>query len=84
MAPHVSGTLTGGKSQFLSKIDASRAVLDAAAFADKANLWVGNQAKVFVQNGPIGVLARSGQLTHWINVYRTQTRMVHGSPGGAP
>jgi len=84
MLPHLRGSLETGKSQFLFSVDANRAVLDAAAFADKAGLWVGNTAKVFAQNGPVGVLGRSGQLTHWINVYRTNTGLVHGAPGGAP
>ncbi|MCP4548384.1 MAG: RHS repeat-associated core domain-containing protein, partial [bacterium] len=84
MAPHKLGSLRGGKSQFLSTVDAEKAVLDAAAYADEAGLWVRNKAKVFVENEPVGVLGDTGELTHWINVYRTKTGFVHGTPGGAP
>ena len=84
MVPHLSGSLAGGKSQFLFNVNANRAVLDAAAFADKAGLWAGNTAKVFVQNGPVGALGRSGNLTNWINVYRTRAGLVHGAPGNPP
>jgi len=56
-------------------------VLDAAAYADANALWVGTKAKVFVQNGPVGALGRSGELTSWIDVYRTKTGFVHGAPG---
>jgi hypothetical protein len=83
MAPHKLGSLRAGKSQFLSTVDAEKAVLDAAAYADEAGLWVGNKAKVFVENGPVGVLGETGELTHWLNVYRTETGFVHGAPGGA-
>jgi len=84
MAPHKTGSLRLGKSQFLSGVDAERAVLDAAAYADEAGLWVGNKAKVFVENGPVGALGNTGELTSWINVYRTKTGFVHGAPGRAP
>jgi hypothetical protein len=84
MAPHKTGATTGGESQFLSYVDAEKATLDAAAYADKANLWSNNRAKVYVQNGPVGVSAKTSELTNWINVYRTDTRFVHGSPGNPP
>lgn len=84
MSPHKTGSLRAGKSQFLSGVDAEKAVLDAAAYADDAGLWVGNKAKVFVENGPVGALGTTGELTNWINVYRTRTGFVHGSPGSAP
>jgi hypothetical protein len=84
MAPHVSGATTTGKSQFLYRVNSDKAVLDAAAYADDAGLWVGNKAKVFVEDGPVGVIGRTGESTNWINVYRTRTGMVHGAPGSAP
>jgi hypothetical protein len=84
MAAHKTGSLADGKSQFLSGVDAEKAVLDAAAYADKAGLWVDNTAKVFVENGPVGVIGKNGELTNWINVYRRETGFVHGCPGGAP
>jgi|BarGraNGADG00212_1021973.scaffolds.fasta_scaffold36464_2 hypothetical protein len=65
-------------------VDADTATLDAAAYADKTGLWDGNTAKVYVQNGPVGVVGRTGQLTNWINVYRTNTGFVHGAPGNSP
>jgi hypothetical protein len=77
----MSGSLTQGKSQFLSPVDANRAVLDATAYADTHSLWIGNKAKVPVVNGVVGVLGNSGELTSWINVYRTRTGFVHGAPG---
>lgn len=84
MAPHLTGSTTSGKSQFLFHVDAHAAVLDAAHHADAYNLWEGNKAKVFVQNGPVGILGRSGELTEWINIYRTDKGIVHGSPGSSP
>lgn len=39
-------------------------------------------AAVQVKGG--GVLGRTGELTNWINIYRTRTGMVHGAPGRAP
>jgi RHS repeat-associated protein len=79
------------KSSFLKGVDAERAVLDAAAYADAHNLWSGGnnpKAKVYVENGPVGVLGRTGELTHYINVYKKPTKqgvtLVHGGPGGAP
>jgi len=85
MAPHLTGSTTSGKSQFLFRNDAHTAVLDAAHHADAYNLWENNKAKVFVQqNGPAGILGRSGELTDWINVYRTNKGIIHGSPGSPP
>jgi hypothetical protein len=84
MAPHKTGSLRSGKSQFLSGVDAERAVLDAAALADKRGLWVGNKARVFVENGPVGVIAKNGSLTDWMTIHRTDTRFVHGHPSLPP
>lgn len=62
MAPHLAGG-PEGKSRFDFDVDANKAVLDAAAYADKYDLWYagsGNpndfkyKAKVFVTNGPVG------------------------------
>ena len=88
MQVHVDGKNIS-KSQFLYDVDANKAVLDAAAYADENNLWVpntgnptdfANKAKVYVENGPVGVTG-SGELTNYINIYRTKTGYVHGSPG---
>jgi hypothetical protein len=84
MAPHMTGSGSSGKSQFLSGVDADSATLDAAAYADKNGLWSGNSAKVYVKNGPVGIVGRTGQLTNWINIYRTNTGFVHGAPGNTP
>jgi RHS repeat-associated protein len=84
MAAHKTGKTTGGKSQFLFSVDAEKATLDAAAYADHAGLWDVSKAKVPVINGPVGVQGSTGVLTNWINVYRTKTGFVHGAPGSAP
>ncbi len=80
MAPHATGSLVGGKSQFLSSINEKELVLDAAAYADDSGLWAGNKAKV-VFDSPIGVHGESGVLTSNLNLYRKNTGFVHGSPG---
>lgn len=80
MSIHKTGSLAGGKSQFLSSIDAETAVLDACAYADDFALWTaGNQAKV-PTNMSIGVVGKTGELTNWIEVTRTRTGLVHGWP----
>jgi len=57
MAPHTSGSTKDGKSQFLSFVDADKAVLDAAAYADEYGLW-NNEGKAKVPTETyIGVLA---------------------------
>ena len=84
MAVHKTGSLSRGKSQFLARIDAESAVLDAAAYADREGIWGGvgkYKAKVQIISGPIGVLAGTGELTDYVNVYRTKSGFVHGSPG---
>jgi hypothetical protein len=85
MGPHTSGSSLAGKSQFFANVDSDKAVLDAASFARKHDLiGADGKAKVFVENGPVGVWARDGRPTHWINVYISRTGTVHGSPGGPP
>jgi hypothetical protein len=83
-ARHTTGSTTSGKSQFLFRVDADQAVLDASAYADDAGLWVNNRAKVRVETGPVGILGESGQPTNWVNLYRTRSGRVHGSPGRPP
>lgn len=83
-ARHTTGSTTSGRSQFLFRIDADQAVLDASAYADEAGLWVNNKAKVFVENGPVGVVGRTGEPTSYLNLYRTKGGYIHGSPGGPP
>lgn len=80
MAPHMTGSTTSGKSQFLSGVDADKAVLDAAWYADSNSLWLGNKAKVFVENGPVGISGGTGELTDWLNIYRTRTGFVSVPP----
>jgi RHS repeat-associated protein len=80
MEKHLTGNLATEKSQFLFNIDAQKAVLDAASYADNMGLWVNNQAKVTVTNGPVGVLGKTGGLTSCIEVTRTATGFVHGWP----
>ena len=80
MAKHTTGSTVSGKSQFLFNVDANRAVLDAAAYADKYGLWINNQAKIPITNGNVGVVGRTGELTNWIEVTKTNTGFVHGWP----
>ncbi len=88
MLIHIDGK-TPNKSQFLYDVDANKAVLDAAAYADANNLWeassgnstdFANKAKVTVINGYVGITGK-GELTIYINVYRTKTGYIHGCPG---
>ncbi len=88
MLIHVDGK-NPYKSQFLYDVYQNKAVLDAAAYADANGLWVpssgnpadfANKAKIYVENGPVGVTGQ-GQLTNYINVYRTKTGYIHGCPG---
>jgi hypothetical protein len=83
MAPHTNGSTATGKSQFLFNVDATKAVLDGAAYADRFGLWsrgTFGKAKIYIENGPVGVHAETGQLTNWMNVYRRNTGFVHGAP----
>ncbi|MCV6630144.1 MAG: hypothetical protein OIF50_09820 [Flavobacteriaceae bacterium] len=80
--PHTKGNYASGKSQFKHGINADKAVLDAAAYADKYGLWNGNKAKVFVKDGVVGY--SNGKPTQWLNIYRTDKGMVHGSPTATP
>lgn len=86
MLPHIDNTPK--KSHFFSDVDAEKAVLDAAAYADEFNLWETNtgnpndfacKAKIYIENGPIGVTG-SGKYAYYINIYRTATGQVHGCP----
>lgn len=81
MKPHVDGT--PGKSQFGFYVNSGKAVLDGAAYADRYDLWFDNKAKVRVTNGIIGYTG-NGTPTTWLNIYRTNSGFVHGSPGNAP
>jgi hypothetical protein len=56
--------------------DANKAVLDAASYADQHGLWVGNKAKVPAVNEPVAVLSDTGEVTDYINVYRTNTSFL--------
>jgi hypothetical protein len=80
MAPHMTGSLAGGESQFFHRLNAGRITLAAAAFADRMGLWVGSKAKVWF-DAPIGVHARTGRPTNVLNIYRSETGFVHASPG---
>ncbi len=84
MDRHKPITAPSGKSVFKSDVDAERATLDAARYADKHNLWNENgKAKVPTQ-GIIGYT--NGQPTQIINIYRGKPNRngispIHGSPG---
>ena len=90
---HMSGS--SDRSQFLHKfadIDIYEMTLKAAHYADDHNLWStapgGNlRAKVYIDNGPVGIVSTTGQQTSWINVYIVQKQgslWVHSSPTGTP
>ena len=80
MAPHLTGNLASGKSQSFYRLNVQQLTLDAAAYADKAGLWIGNKAKVKF-DGPIGVHAGTGKPTSVLNLYRSSTGHVHSAPG---
>ncbi len=80
MAPHTTGSLAGGKSQFLYRVNEKQLALDAAAYADDAGLWVGNKAKVVLDDF-IGVHGGTGQRTQVVNIYRTDSGFIHAAPG---
>jgi hypothetical protein len=81
MARHKPGTAPKGRSVFRSDVDAEKATLDAARYADEHGLWnAQNKAKVKIFNGPVGFLG-DGTPTSTINVYRNKKGMIHGSPG---
>lgn len=77
---HATGNLGSGKSQFFNRVNDSRLVLDSAAYADEAGLWVGNKAVISFDH-PIGVHAGTGKPTSILNIYRTNSGMIHGTPG---
>ncbi|KYF59822.1 hypothetical protein BE04_50915 [Sorangium cellulosum] len=80
MAKHTVGSLAEGKSQFFYGVNDKQLVLDAAAYADDANLWHRNKA-VIVFDDFIGVHGKTGQRTNVLNLYRTETGLIHGAPG---
>ncbi|AUX47305.1 uncharacterized protein SOCE26_088230 [Sorangium cellulosum] len=80
MVPHRTGSLAQGKSQFLYRVNEKQLVLDAADYADRANLWNKNRAKVVFEDF-IGVHAETGQRTTVLNLYRNNNGLVHGAPG---
>lgn len=70
-----------GKSIFYPTLDPNAAVLKAARYADKYNLWIGSKAKVPVLNTNVGILGSTGQPTNVINVYKNSNNFIHGAPG---
>ena len=80
MAVHTTGSLAGGKSQFLFRVNEKQLVLDGAAYADDAGLWVGNKAQIILDR-PIGVHGTSGGLTNVLNIYRSKNGYIHAAPG---
>jgi hypothetical protein len=62
------------------RVNANQLTLDAAAYADRAGLWVGSKAKV-VLDRPIGVHAGTGEPTCVLNLYRKENGLIHASPG---
>ncbi len=86
MARHKPEVAPPGRSTFRSDIDAERAVLDAAKYADEHNLWNSRgKAKVPVKDEHVGYHGNSGRPTYEINVYREKRNdggyNIHGTPG---
>jgi hypothetical protein len=54
---------------------------DQVLAADPETRETGAREVVPVTNGRVGALSSTGEATEWINVYRTNTGFVHGSPG---
>ena len=82
MARHKPGTIESknfiDKSLFKSDIDAEKAALDAARYADKHDLWRQNKAKI-----PTSEIVgyANGKPTKVINVYRKDNGVIHATPG---
>ncbi len=77
----MAGTAPAGKSYFYSGTDVDGLTLDAAQYADDANLWDNdNKAKVSFDRD-VGVHVRTGQPTDTVNVYRKRNGTIHASPG---
>jgi hypothetical protein len=87
MAKHKPDTAPSGKSVFRSDIDAERATLDAARYADEHGLWdpVTNKARV-PTNDIVGYHGKTGEPVSEINIYREGkkdgTYNIHGAPAG--
>ena len=82
-AVHRTGQTDIDKSQFLYRVDVDTLLLDAASYAQANNLWKGGKA-VIAFSRPIGVHARTGQVTSKLNLYVTKGGYVHGAPGSPP
>ena len=80
-----SGQPDNSTSVFRFGFDIETATLKAARLADKNGLWEGldnAKAKVQITNQEwIGVHAKTGRRTNWINIYRRHNGRVHSSPG---
>ncbi|MGI9650148.1 RHS repeat domain-containing protein [Chryseobacterium sp. RLHN22] len=83
MLKHKMDLGISGKSIFYPTVNADEAVLKAAQYAEKNNLWIlnnGTKAKIPVLNSNIGRLS-NGQPTNFINVYKSKNNLIHGAPG---
>ena len=74
---------TSPKSRFMYGVDDVQATFDAAKYADLNGKWIDNKAKVYVEDGYIGVLG-DGEPTQWITVSRTDSGYIHGWPAHPP
>lgn len=83
MLKHKMDLGIGGKSIFYPTVNADEAVLKAAQYAEKNNLWIyngGTKAKIPVVNINIGKLS-TGQPINFINIYKGKNNLIHGAPG---
>jgi hypothetical protein len=82
-ARHTAGTAPPGKSYFAPDTDVDQVSLDAAQYADHANLW-GPDGKAKVKfDREVGTLGSTGQPTDTVNVYRKKSGTIHASPGSS-
>jgi hypothetical protein len=80
-ARHTAGSAPAGKSTFYPHLNEGEIQLQAAQYADHANLW-GPDGKAKVPfDQPVGDHAKTGLPTNVVNIYRRKSRTVHGSPG---
>jgi hypothetical protein len=80
-ARHTAGSSPAGKSHFYPGTDVDQLTLDAAQYADEANLWDADSKAKVPFDRPVGVHVRTGSPTDTVNVYRKKNGTIHASPG---
>lgn len=82
---HTSGSAPAGRSAFHPGTDVDQLTMDAAQYADQANLWSprGDKAKVRFDID-VGTHASTDRPTSVVNVYRRRNGTIHSTPGSDP